>query len=149
MEPKFSFSKITGWVVLGVVVLIVLWGVSTYNTLIRKRENIKTQASNIDVQYQRRFDLFNNLEGVVKGILTQEQQVFSMIAEARSKYAGTQPGTPERVNATNQLEGAFSRLLVVMENYPQLTHEDILAAIAYGAEAARERIIPVPTDKVS
>lgn len=111
------------------IVAIILWGVGAYNSFVRSEENIKNQFAQIDVQYQRRFDLIPNLVEAVKGSLKQEQAVFLGIADARTKYAGTQVGTPERVGAINGLESAVGRLLVVMENYPQLLSNENIARL--------------------
>ena len=107
---------------IGIVLLILiavgsLWG--TYNSLVTKSQQIDGQWAQVETQYQRRFDLIPNLVNSVKGIMTQEQTVFNAIAEARSKYAGA--ATPnEKAAAGGEVETALARLLVVMENYPQL-----------------------------
>jgi len=115
---------VVGLVVLGVVVALILFvGVSlmgSYNGFVSSRNEVQTSWSAVEAQYERRFDLIPNLQESVKGIFAQEQSVFKAIADARTKYAGTQPNTPERVEATNGLEGAIGRLLVIIENYPEL-----------------------------
>ena len=107
----------------GVVVVIVLaivgffWG--TYNSLVTKSQAIDSQWAQVETQYQRRFDLIPNLVNSVKGIMTQEQTVFDNLAQARTKYAGATT-TDEKAAAGGEVESALGRLLVVMENYPQL-----------------------------
>ena len=114
-------KKYTWLIVLLVVVLLVGgWVASNYNSLVSMQENIANQQAQVDNQYQRRFDLIPNLVNSVQGIFNQEQEVFGKLADARPKYAGTQAGTQERVAATNEVETALSRLLVVVENYPEL-----------------------------
>ena len=110
-------------IVLVVIGLIVLsfFGmyISTKNTLVTKNEAVKSQWSTVDVALQRRADLIPNLVETVKGIAQQEQAVFGDIAAARAAMAGAK--TPqERIAANGQLDGAIGRLLVVVENYPQL-----------------------------
>lgn len=107
--------------IVGVIGLSVFgWVMGTYNSLVKERTGVETQWSQVETQYQRRFDLIPQLVGATKGYLGQEQKVFGDIAEARTHYAGSQSGSNERVAATGQLEGALSRLMVIMENYPQL-----------------------------
>lgn len=112
-----------GLIALGGVVFIALMvglGVmGSYNGMVADREAVDTQWAEVQTQYQRRFDLIPNLVGAVKGYLAQEQAVFGAIAEARTHYANAKT-TDEKVQAGNQVEGALARLLVVMENYPQL-----------------------------
>ncbi|AKM79505.1 MAG: LemA protein [Candidatus Beckwithbacteria bacterium GW2011_GWB1_47_15] len=107
---------------LGLGVLVVLVGlslVSTYNSLVAKTQNIDNQWAQVETQYQRRFDLIPNLVNSVKGIFTQEQEVFGAIAEARTRYSGA--GTIDaKAQAATDLESALGRLLVIVENYPQL-----------------------------
>jgi LemA protein len=110
-------------VVLVVIGLIVLsfFGmyVSTKNTLVTKNEAVKSQWATVDVALQRRADLIPNLVETVKGIAQQEQAVFGDIAAARSRLLSA--GTPqEKIAANQQLDGALGRLLLVVENYPQL-----------------------------
>ena len=112
-----------GLIVVGVLVLIVLWIAGTYvgrrNEMVRKNETVKAAWSQVDNVLQRRADLIPNLVETVKGFAAQEQTVFTNIANARAAMAGAH--TPqERIAANGQLDSALSRLLVVVENYPQL-----------------------------
>ncbi len=91
----------------------------SYNTFVTQEEAIKTQWAQVENQLQRRNDLIPNLVETTKGIAEQEKAVFIAIAEARAKLARAK--TPEEtLAAANQQSSALSRLLVVMENYPQL-----------------------------
>lgn len=110
-------------VVLGVLVLLalILGGmyVERRNEMVRQREAINAAWSQVDVVLQRRADLIPNLVETVKGIAAQEQTVFGDIAKARAAMLGAH--TPaERMAANAQLDGALGRLLVIVENYPQL-----------------------------
>lgn len=110
-------------IVLAVIVLGVLWFGSTYvsrrNDMVTKREAVNAAWSQVDIVLQRRADLIPNLVETVKGFAAQEQTVFRDIANARAALMS--PGTPQqKIAANNQLDGALSRLLVVVENYPQL-----------------------------
>jgi len=107
-------------IVVVVLVLIVLIGfVSVKNTLVAKDQAVKAAWSQVDIVLQRRADLIPNLVETVKGYAQQEVTVFGDIAKARSALLSA--GTPsEKIAANNQLDGALGRLLVVVENYPQL-----------------------------
>jgi LemA protein len=114
---KSSLKILIGIVI--AIALLVLPMISTYNSLVTMNENVDAQWAMVESKLQRRFDLIPNLVESVKGIMNQEQEVFGNIADARARMAGAQT-TEERVEASNALEGALGRLLVVMENYPQL-----------------------------
>jgi len=111
-------------VVLVVVVLLialVFFGqyVTVRNTLVAKNEAVKAAWSQVDIVLQRRADLIPNLVETVKGYAKQEQTVFGDIAKARSALLSA--GSPqEKIAANGQLDGALGRLLLIVENYPQL-----------------------------
>jgi LemA protein len=110
-------------VVLAIVVLgaVVIGGmyVGSRNEMVRKNEAVKSDWAQVDVVLQRRADLIPNLVETVKGFAAQEQTVFHDIAAARSALLGAK--TPsDKIAANGQLDGALGRLLVVVENYPQL-----------------------------
>ena len=91
----------------------------SYNRFVGQEEAIKTQWSQVENQLQRRNDLIPNLVETTKGIAQQEKDVFGQIADSRAKMAGAR--TPdEQIQAANQQSAALARLLVVVENYPQL-----------------------------
>ncbi len=120
MEKKLSIGKIVALSILGIIVVLGIWTVSSYNSLVNLDENAKTAQSDIEVQYQRRYDLIPNLVATVKASGNLEKSIADDIASARQGYAGSQPGTPERVDAINKTESALGRLLVITENYPQI-----------------------------
>jgi len=114
---------------IAVIVIVVVIGligllffgqyVSTKNTLVQKNEAVKAAWSQVDIVLQRRADLIPNLVETVKGYAQQEQTVFGDIAKARSALLSA--GTPqEKIAANGQLDGALGRLLLIVENYPQL-----------------------------
>ncbi len=111
-----------------VLVLLVIWTMTTYNSLVTKAQAVDTQWAQVETQYQRRLDLIPNLVGAVKGAMGQETEVFTALAEARTRYAGA-GNTADKVAAANQVESAFARLLVVMENYPQLRSVETVQAL--------------------
>jgi LemA protein len=93
--------------------------VSSRNDLVREREAVDAQWSQVDVVLQRRADLIPNLVATVKGIAQHETEVFKDIADARAALAGGR-SPQEKIQANQQLDGALARLLVIAENYPQL-----------------------------
>src|SRR5271169_5037059 len=113
----------TGTIVLVVVAVVALvFGgmyVSSRNQMVTKNETVKSAWAQVDVVLQRRADLIPNLVETVKGFAAQEQTVFHDIAAARSALMGAQ-NPQEKIAANGQLDGALSRLLVIVENYPQL-----------------------------
>jgi LemA protein len=111
------------WIAIAVIVVIVFvfFGqyVSVRNSLVTKNESVKAAWSQVDIVLQRRADLIPNLVETVKGYATQEQTVFGDIAKARSALLSA--GSPQqKIAANGQLDGAIGRLLMVVENYPQL-----------------------------
>ena len=107
-------------VVLGLIALFAFGQyVSVRNTLVTKNETVKAAWSQVDIVLQRRSDLIPNLVETVRGYAKQEQTVFGDIAKARSALLSA--GSPsEKIAANQQLDGALGRLLVVVENYPNL-----------------------------
>lgn len=113
---KFAIVFIT-------IAVLILLSVGKYisvkNTLVQKNESVKAAWSQVDIVLQRRADLIPNLVETVKGYAKQEQTVFGDIAKARSALLSA--GTPEqKIAANGQLDGALGRLLLIVENYPQL-----------------------------
>src|SRR6476661_3830896 len=119
--------QMTRRTVVGIVLLLAavpLAGCS-YNTFVSDEEAVKTQWAEVENQLQRRNDLIPNLVETVKGYAQQERDVFGQIAEARAKLSGAQsaaPGVPteQKIQAANEQSAALNRLLVIVENYPQL-----------------------------
>ena len=112
-----------GWLGLGIVVaVIVIFGLmfmSSYNSFVNLEEDVNQSHAQIENQLQRRLDLIPNLVNTVKGYAAHEKEVIASISDARARLAGAK--TPEEEAAANdQLSGALSRLLVVVENYPNL-----------------------------
>src|ERR1700684_1592937 len=108
-------------IVILLVLALVIFGqyVSVKNTLVTKNEAVKSAWSQVDIVLQRRADLIPNLVETVKGYAKQEQTVFGDIAKARSQLLSA--GSPqEKIAANGQLDGAIGRLLLIVENYPQL-----------------------------
>ncbi len=105
-SAKINTMKKSTIITLVVLAVIVLWSFSSYNALVSQRESYTAQWSQVENQYQRRFDLIPNLVSAIKGSLNQELAVFGEIAAARTRYAGvaanTNSTTEERVQAKNE-----------------------------------------------
>ncbi len=113
--------------ILAVIGIFVFSLFGSYNSLVALDEDVNTQWANVESKLQRRYDLIPNLVESVKGEMAQEKEVFTAIADARARLAGAGT-TSEKVEASNELEGALSRLLVVAENYPELkTNQNVTA----------------------
>jgi LemA protein len=113
-------KNVKGWVIALVVVgILVLWAVGTYNSLVTYDQKTKTSYSQIQNQLQRRLDLIPNLVNTVKGYAAHEKDIMESLANARANLAGAKT-INEQAAANQQLSGALSRLLVVVENYPNL-----------------------------
>ena len=106
-------------VILVVVVLILLWFVGVYNSLVGFRNKVKNQFSQIDVQLKKRFDLIPNLVETVKGYAKHESETLEAVMKARSSYASATTDS-EKVEANNELSRCVSRLFAVAESYPDL-----------------------------
>lgn len=108
---------------LAIVVILVIslfsWFVGTRNQMVALEERIDASWAEVDNQLQRRSDLIPNLVETVKGFASQESEVFTNIADARAKLAGAE-GVQETAEGYNEMQSALSRLLVVVENYPEL-----------------------------
>jgi LemA protein len=111
------------WIAIVIIVLLLIVGFSSYvgarNQMVTKNETVKAAWSQVDIVLQRRADLIPNLVETVKGFALQEQTVFGDIAKARSRLLSASTPT-DKIAANQQLDGALGRLLVVVENYPQL-----------------------------
>ena len=129
----------TGWIVLGVIVVFVLWIIMIYNQLVAMRQRVGQSFSDIDVQLKQRLDLIPNLVEVVKGYASHEKGVFDNIANARAAMVGA-GSRADKIAASNQLDGAISRLLVVSENYPQLKADGLFQNLQAQLEGTENRI---------
>ncbi|MEI7942064.1 MAG: LemA family protein [Candidatus Riflemargulisbacteria bacterium] len=110
-------------IALGVIVLVVFlsinWYIGIYNKLITMDVNVTEKWAQVENQMQRRYDLIPNLINTVKGYAKHEKEVFENIAASRAKLAGA-GSVKDKMSAAQGMEGALSRLLMVVENYPDL-----------------------------
>ncbi|MDD5050875.1 MAG: LemA family protein [Candidatus Pacebacteria bacterium] len=129
----------TGWIILAIIVVVVGYGFISYNGLVTANEAINNQWAKVETQYQRRFDLIPNLVESVKGIMKQEQAVFTAIADARTHYAGAQT-VDDKAKAAGEVESALGRLLVITENYPELKSSDTVQTLMAQLEGTENRV---------
>ncbi len=122
-----------------VIVLGVVSVVGFYNGLITKTTNIDGQWAQVETQYQRRFDLIPNLVNTVKGLFAQEQTVFGDIAEARTRYSGA-TSVDGKAAAAGELEGALARLLVIIENYPEIKSDAVVVGLMDELSGTENRV---------
>jgi LemA protein len=132
-------TKKTWVIILAVVIIIGGWLWSSYNKLVTANEGVDNQWAQVETQYQRRFDLIPNLVASVKGAMEQEQTVFSDLAEARTRYSGAQ-SVNEKAAAATEVESALGRLLVIMENYPELKSIDAVQTLMAQLEGTENRV---------
>ncbi|PID99202.1 LemA family protein [Candidatus Saccharibacteria bacterium] len=126
--------------VVGVLLLMVIgWVVGGYNGMVTQRNKADQAAAQLDSAYQRRFDLVPNLVESVKGAQIQEQKVFGELAKARTKYAGASTAE-DRLQSAGQYESALGRLLVVVENYPQLESNKTVQNLMIQLEGTENRV---------
>lgn len=128
------------WIIpLAVIGFIVMTLVGYYNRFVMMGQAVDGQWAQVETQYQRRFDLIPNLVNSTKGFMEQEQEVFGKIAEARTRYANAQT-VNDKVVAATQVESALGRLLVIMENYPQLKSNETVRQLMDELAGTENRI---------
>jgi len=109
------------WIILGIVVVLLIPFIVTYNGLVRRRNQVKNAWAQIDVQLKRRYDLIPNLMETVKGYMKHERGTLEAVTNARNlAQQASSSGAGARAKAEGELSSALSRLLVVVENYPDL-----------------------------
>ena len=109
------------WVIVGLVVLLIITFIAVYNSLVRLRNQVKNAWAQIDVQLKRRYDLIPNLMETVKGYMKHERETLEAVTNARNlaqQAASSSVGA--RSKAEGELSSALSKLLAVVENYPDL-----------------------------
>lgn len=125
--------------ILAILAIIIFPIVSNYNSLVNLEQNVNAAEATIQTQLQRRADLVPNLVNTVKGYATQEKEIFTDIATARSKLAGA--GTvSEQAEADSELSNALSRLLLIVERYPDLKSNQNFQDLSIQLEGTENRI---------
>ena len=109
----------TGWIVIGIIVVIVIWAITVYNSLVAMRQRVNQSFADIDVQLKQRHDLIPNLVETVKGYAAHERGTLEAVIQARNTAIAA-PGLEQKVAAENMLTGALRQLFALSENYPDL-----------------------------
>ncbi len=146
-------GRIVFYVILGGFILALLWGVSINNQLVTKEESVKSGWSQVENVYQRRLDLIPNLVNTVKGYASHERDTLEAVIRARGEALGSSPkdlsavgGAPTNdqlkkfQQSQDQLSGALSRLLVVVEKYPELKANEGFRDLQSQLEGTENRI---------
>lgn len=121
------------------VAIVVIYGVSSYNSFVSAEENVDNKFSQVDNQLKRRSDLIPNLVETVKGYAKHEQEAIDSVTQARAQLAGAK--TPEdKADADQQLSGALNRLLVVVEKYPDLKANENFRSLMDSLEGTENRL---------
>ena len=107
------------WIILAIVVVLIIFVISIYNSLVTLKQRVKNAWSQIDVQLQRRFDLIPNLVECVKGYMAHEKETLEKVTELRTSWANAQ-SVSEKADLDNQLSNALKTIMAVSENYPDL-----------------------------
>ncbi len=136
------------WIVLGIVAVVLIWGISAYNGLVSKEERVSSAWANVETVYQRRADLIPNLVNTVKGYAAHESQTLMEVTEARAKSTAISidpsTATPEQMEAWMRAQGevgsALGRLIAISENYPDLKANQNFLELQKQLEGTENRI---------
>jgi LemA protein len=126
-------------IVLGVLVVGAMIFGGTYNSLVSKAQAVDGQWAQVEAQYQRRLDLIPNLVETTKGFFAQEKAIFDSITSARAAYSGART-TDEKAAAATSLESSLSRLLVIVEQNPQIKSNETVARLMDELAGTENRI---------
>jgi LemA protein len=145
---KISKGWIIAIVIVFVIILIFTWGTSIYNNLVNKEEGVNTQWANVENVYQRRADLIPNLVNTVKGVANFEQSTLTAVIEARAKATSVNINPKNLDEASIQrfqqaqdgLSSSLSRLMVVVEKYPELKATQNFSELQAQLEGTENRI---------
>ena len=136
------------WIVLGIVAVVLIWGISAYNGLVSKEERVSSAWANVETVYQRRADLIPNLVNTVKGYAAHESQTLMEVTEARAKSTAISvdpsTATPEQMEAwmkaQSEVGSALGRLIAISENYPDLKANQNFLELQKQLEGTENRI---------
>ena len=137
-----------GGIVIAAILMLFVYGISTYNSLVSQDEGVGTAWSNVENQYQRRSDLIPNLVNTVKGYAEHEKSTLDAVVSARARATqatvNMEDLTPEKIQAFQKAQGeigmALGRLLAVSENYPQLKANENFQTLQAQLEGTENRI---------
>jgi LemA protein len=130
-------------IILGIIAVFtigaIMYGVGEYNKAVAMDEQVKSQWAQVENQLKRRYDLIPNLVETVKGYAKHEKELFENIANARTKYFQANT-VKDKIQSSQQLEGALSRLLLLQENFPQLKANENFLKLQDSLEGTENRI---------
>ena len=140
--------KKTGWIILGVIVVLVLWVFSGYNGMVGEQEKATTELSNMQAQYQRRADMMPQLAKIVKAYAKHEKETFEEVTKARASVGQvkldvnnlTEASMKQYAAAQGELANVFSKLMLVAERYPDLKASENFKALQVQEEGTENRI---------
>ena len=127
-------------VLAAVIIIVLIMIVPRYNSLVNLDEEVNGKQSQIETQLQRRGDLIPNLVNTVQGYASHEEEVFTDIADARSRIASSEGNVEEMAEANNKMTSALSRLLAISENYPELQASEQFTGLRDELAGAENRI---------
>ena len=136
------------WIILGIVAVVLVWGVSSYNGLVTKEERVAEAWANVETVYQRRVDLIPNLVKTVKGYAAHEQETLQAVTEARTKSTSISidpsTATPAQMEAwmkaQSEVGTALGRLIAISESYPDLKANQNFMELQKQLEGTENRI---------
>lgn len=136
------------WIILGIVAVVLIWGVTTYNGLVSKDEKVASAWANVETVYQRRADLIPNLVNTVKSYAAHESKTLAEVTEARAKSTAISidpsTATPAEmeawVKAQGEVSSALGRLIAISENYPELKANQNFLELQKQLEGTENRI---------
>ena len=108
------------YIIGGIVILLVIYVIAVYNQLVGRRNKVKDQASQIDIELKRRFDLIPNLVETVKGYAKHEKETLEDVINARNNFNNAEGDLGKELEANNQLTNAITKLFALAESYPDL-----------------------------
>lgn len=122
-----------------IILIVVLWFIGTYNGLVSVDQTVNEKWSQVENQYQRRADLIPNLVETVKGYASHEKTVMEEVTRARSQWSAAK-SPDEKMKAAGEMDSALNKLMVVVENYPQLKASDNFVTLQAQLEGTENRV---------
>lgn len=128
-----------GWIILGIVVVLIIVAISAYNSLITLRNKVKDQWSQIDVQLKKRADLIPNIVETVKGYATHEKETLENVIKARNALNSAK-NVDEEMTANNEITSALTKLFALSEAYPDLKANDNFMSLQKDLKEIEDKI---------
>lgn len=132
-------AKMIGWIILGILAVILIWLIGTFNGLVALKNETLNGWKQIDVQLKRRHDLIPNLVETVKGVMSFEQKTLTQVIEARNRAISAQ-GVADKAAQENMLSGALRQLFALVENYPNLKANENVSKLQEELSSTENRI---------